>query len=314
MDIETLTENFIKEHSETFTVLTAFSQWNGISRTFMLYSHSEMLPLIEKKEGEFVNYPDDVRNFMITRVYLELFERLCQSIEDFTVLLFSLQQDLKVFNKTITKPASPIKVLKQLTQERWENVLQYLDLNSFNGNVEDIKTIQEIRNRHFKEVESLKDILIEFLDLYWVSYTKVKHGNTLIYGTKKQEVNGKDVFLVPVIFDSKNPQNQKLLILNKDIYISWQKLFNRVIKLNELLINNTLEFIKIGGHRFILSSLIQYSGTKNEEEIIRLATKKYFQDKVKIEPNAEIILTLNLKTADEHFKLQEKIINTRMDF
>lgn len=313
-DTASLTEKFIKEHTETITVLTSFSEWNTISRTFMLYHHSEILPLIEKREGEFEGYPENVSNFLITRIYLELFERLCQSIEDFTVLLFSLQQDLKMFNKNITKANSPLKVLKQLTQERWDKILRYLDLNTFDGSEEERNILKVIRGRHFKGITSITAILIEFLELYWVSYTKIKHGNTLVYGTEKQEIDGKEVYFVPVIFDSKNPQNQKILILNNDIYLSWQKLFNRIIMLNQLLIDNTIDFIKIGGHSFLLSPQIQYEVTENDKKVIDLATKTYFQNKVKIEPSVQILMTLNLRTMKEHFSLQEKIMNTRMDF
>ena len=303
-------EGFINQHKDTLITLKAFRDLNLISRTFMLNEHTKMIPELKNGTHEYKDTPLSMRTFLLSRVYLELFERLCLSIEDLTTMLYALQNDLKDFNTNITNPPKPENILKKLSKERWHKILHYSDLDEHDYLPFERETVANIRDENLKSLEALIECIIQFIEVYWVSFNKLKHGNTLVYGVEQTNIDGVETIIVPVIYNSKNKDKQLVLVLTDDIYVSWQKLFNTIIKLNKSLMEIAIQHIECGGLKFILNEDLYFPISKERRSEIENILKKYFNSPIRYAVNAQMKIAISNSTWEKHFELQKKIHTT----
>lgn len=307
MKTETEIKEYINQHDDALITLKAFQDWNLISRTFMLNEHSKMIPKLKSGTEEYIDTPQNMRTFLLSRIYLELFERLCQSIEDLTTMLYALQKNLKDFNINITKTQNPKNILDKLTREKWYEIFHYSSLEELENSPSEKKIITDIRKKNFESLENLRECLIHFIDVYWVSFTKIKHGNTLVYGVEQTCINGVDTIIVPVIYNSKNKDNQMIIALTDDVYSSWQKLFKVVIMLSKSLMEIAIQHIETGGLEFIVNETIYFPVSDEERLEIEGILQKYFKLPIRFEVKTSLAIEITEPTWKKHFELQKKI-------
>lgn len=310
MKDEKAIEEFINQHKDTLITLKAFSDWNLVSRTFMLNEHSKMIPKLKNGTDEYKDIPLSMRTFLLSRVYLELFERLCLSIEDLTTMLYALQKDLKDFNTNITKAQNPENILKNLSKEKWHKILRYSDLEEHNYLPFERETVANIRDENLTSLETIIECLLQFIEVYWISFTKLKHGNTLVYGVEQTNIDGEETIIVPVIYNAKNKDKQLILVLTDDIYMSWQKLFNTIIKLNKSLMEIAIQHIESGGLKFILNETVYFSISEERRSEIESILIKYFKSPIRYDVKTQMEIAISSSTWKKHFELQKKIHTT----
>jgi len=121
------------------------------------------------------------------RIYVELVERICQLIEDFSTLCYAMWNDLSDFPRNIlTKDKPSVKqLLKELThQDRWFILLRYPDSNTLQVPATDKDFLNKHYERNIRVLQNFVLILERFRKLHWRFYTRHKHANPLVYGIR----------------------------------------------------------------------------------------------------------------------------------
>lgn len=251
------------------TMLESYKAFNIHARTFMLQEHSLMLEkIIKGVEEPYSKYTQKQKNVVISRVYIELFERICQSIEDFTTLCTALGGDLADFQKLWISQKNPQNTLKSLNEEKWELLFRHRNLEELNMSGKEKDIIKCIRIKNVQSSMEFVELLQKFLDLHWVTYTKIKHGNTVVYGYDFQDIMGEQTLFIPAVYNSKSISNVQGLFVNQTIYTKWKILFNKIILLTSNLVEVAIEYIKRGLVPFVLPFILgQSSLTKNNEVV-----------------------------------------------
>lgn len=296
------TPKFIENNIPTIAMLSSYKKWGLLSRTFMLRENSLNLMDLYNGTGKYSEYNEEIRVFLISRIYLELFERLCQSIEDLTGIIFSLQNDLSKFQEKIISPPNPQNVLKKLTKEKWNELLRYCDIESLPLESADRDLILTVRERNITVLQKYTQLIDNFINLYWVIYNKLKHGNTLMYGFSQSEVNGERAIFIPAFYNSKEPEKVKELMVTQSIYKKWQNLFDTTITLTEDLISTNLEYLERLGKPFLIKTTYcsidksEYEHLLNLQKVYEKGTEKF---------NINVLIEAEIK---------EESINRHIDF
>lgn len=263
----------IKNTAEKYAGVLAFLNNYNIaltSRNFMLNNHEqELYKILEEKEK---GKPKEGIDFIEMSFYKEMFEKVCIAIEDFCDIIYALSMELNLFNKNIISQPNPQNILKSINQEKLKIVFKHRDLDGLRS--EEKTLIENLRKRNFDTVLEFIDILIKFIDENWIIYTKIKHGNTVIYGMEKINICGFDTFIMPVFYNTKSVEKPKLLILNysvyrilKDLFVSLQGLSNDLCVIN-------YNYICRNEEKFIINN-IYFSMNENDIQKTKMILERY---------------------------------------
>ena len=231
----------------TLVMLKQYHQWGLDARTFMLRQHSKVLDDIKAGRGHYANYSEDHRRFVQVCIYVELLNRVCLLLEDFSDLCYALSGDLKEFPRRVFSQPNPVKILRGLDHEAWHLLLRYSDVESLGLSEDEENLIYEIRTRNITHIQKLVDLFADFLDYHWLFYTKHKHGNTLIYGLDVGDLGGEPTLFIPALYNQKKPDYTTGVLVNESTYIKWQNLHDAVLTLSKDLVERTLLFIERNG-------------------------------------------------------------------
>lgn len=220
-----MTEDQLKEkYGSTIPMLMNYMHLGIISRSFMLNNHQDTL--IQLSEKGTLSKEEELTEFLI---YKELFERVCVAIEDFTIISNALSLELSDFQKNILKQPNVEKILNSFNAEMLDKILKYRDISCLASDEQEL--ITSIRNRNTTYILNFVNQLKNFVAYHWVIYTKIKHGNTLFQPYKKINIRNIATFVAPVVYNSKQPEKTKVLMLSLPIYIKLQTIFNSLLNL-----------------------------------------------------------------------------------
>jgi len=235
-------------------MLNAYKEFGVLSRTFMLEEHSKILEEIRSRGEPFRNCSENELVLAEGRIYVELVERICQLIEDFSTLCYALWNDLSHFPvNVLRKETSAVpNRLKELTGPVWWfTLLRYPDLDTLQLSIEDKEFPRQHYERNIHVLQNLAKVLERFRKLHWRFYTKHKHANPLIYGIKKVEVEGEPAIVIPAIDDEKHPERVRGIVMNYSMYKEQRKIANTVINLMKGLLDRAVLFIELDGKPII---------------------------------------------------------------
>lgn len=243
-------QKFIDEKVSVTSLVFLFhyKEFGLPSRTFMLKEHEAILQKLINCEGHFATYTEDTRVFLESRFYMELLERICLLIEDFCAISEGLCDDMRNLPQTLVNHKSPKNFLEKLDNSRWLKILKYSSLDLLPLSVEEKAYVNEIRNKNLEVLNNFISLINKFLELYWVPYTKYKHGNSLIYGFYHNNIEGEKFLVIPVSFNHKNVSESKAIIANHKIYLLWQQIFNTLYIITEDIIQRNIDYAETGGH------------------------------------------------------------------
>jgi hypothetical protein len=250
-------EPLVEKYGSTIPMLMNYMHLGIISRSFMLNRHREDLKSLKENENHGKN--DELTEFLI---YKEMFERVCVAIEDFSIIVYALSNDLTDFQRNIVSQPKPKSVLNDFNENTLEAILKYRDIDSLQP--EERQLIENIRNQNASIIKEFVGYLIEFMDYNWVIYTKIKHGNTLFMPYQKINVNGMDTFAAPVVYNKKHPEQVKVLLLNPFIYSRLQIMFDSLLNLMYQFCNANFEYISRGENGTFLTAC--YAPITDEEK------------------------------------------------
>ena len=257
MGIESHKGHFAQQVGElTLVMLMAYREFGVISRAFMLEEHGKILEGIRSRSEPFRNSSEKELVFAEGRIYVELVERVCQLIEDFSTLCYALWNALSDFPLNILTRAkpSPGTLLQDLTgQAHWFTLLRYPDLDTLQLSTEDKEFLRQHYERNVRILQNLAKVLEGFRKLHWRFYTKHKHANPLIYGVKKIEVEGEPTICIPAIEDEKHLETVKGIVLNYSLYKKQRRIANTLISLMKDLLDRAILFIELDGKPIIES-------------------------------------------------------------
>jgi hypothetical protein len=260
-------QNFIDEKISVASIVFLFhyKEFGLPSRTFLLKEHDAILQKLINCEGHFATYPNDTRIFLESRFYIELLERICLLIEDFCAISEGLCDDIRNLPQTLVKHKNPQNFLEKLNNEKWLKILKYSSIDSLPLSLEEKAFLNVFRNKNLEVLNNFVSLIKNFLELYWVSYTKYKHGNSLIYGFQHNNIGGEKFLVIPVAFNHKNVSESKAIIANHKIYLLWQQIFNTLYMITGDIIQRNIDYAETGGHPS--SEQIIYFRTSDEERI-----------------------------------------------
>lgn len=286
-------------------MLKSYQTWGIYSRTFMLNEHAIMLKNIEENKGQYSNYSQKQKDATIALTYIELLEKICLCIEDFCSLSYALDGELKNFASSIISQPNPQNILKEFTVEKCNKLFRYESLDSLSMLPDEKSLIQDIRKRNVDFMLNFVELLEDFLDIYWIVYTKHKHSNTMIYSFESFKLDDEKTFFIPAVYDRKKPENTKGILVNKTIYQKWKQLFNVLIILSKDMIDAAVEYIERNGKGFIVkTSYIDL--TSNEINKIETICRKYNMDSIKVNLNVTINAKISKETIKKHKDLYDK--------
>jgi len=257
----------------TLTMLHAHREFGVVSRAFMLNEHGKTLEDVRSRTGPFENYSEKELAFVEGRIYVELVERVCQLIEDFSSLCFALWNRLSDFPLNILnrdKP-TPKKLLKELTdQARWFTILRYPNLDTLEMSTEDKEFLRQHYERNIRVLRNLAKILEEFRKIHWEFYTKHKHANPLVYGITKIDIGGEPTLVIPAFYDVEHPETTKGILMNYSMYKMQREIANTIIGLLGDLLDRAISFIERDGKPIIESVSYYKVSTTDAHRIQRL--------------------------------------------
>lgn len=267
-----MNEEQIKEkYAGTINSLMNYMHIGIISRTFMMQNHCENLADIIKKNNTNEKSKSEEISELLT--YKELFERLCLVIEDFSIIFNALSLELSDFHKNILHQPNVEKILQKIDKASIYKVLKYDDI-SYMAN-EDKEVIECYRNKNIKMILEINNYMQEFIKYNWLIYTKLKHGNTVIYNYEKINLDNIPTYVLPVMYNTKKPQEVRALVLNYPIYKKMLMLFNSILILTESFCETNYEYICNCELENILGSVYVDSFSKNEYLKVKEILKKY---------------------------------------
>lgn len=237
----------------------------------MLKKHRiELDELIKEDSIQKENKLNDITELLI---YKELFERLCLVIEDFSIIFNALSLELSEFHRNILHQPKVESIIKNIDKNSIYKVLKYDDLSYMTN--DDKSIIEEIRNNSVDIVLEIKRYIEKFLEHNWLIYTKLKHGNTVIYNYNKIVLDGINTYVLPVMYNTKEPKKTKPLILNYNIYLKMQLLFDSILILTKSFCDTNYNYICSCETENILGEI--YTDTMDENMIkkVKDILKKY---------------------------------------
>ncbi len=280
MEIERRKQHFAHQVGEpALSMLMAYREFGVISRAFMLEEHGKMLEQIRSRSGPFTNSSENELIFAESRIYVELVERLCQLIEDFSTLCDALSKDLSAFPQNIlSQELSVSKRLERLTDRTsWYTLLHYPDLDTLQFSTEDKEFLRQHYERNISVLLNLTKVLQGFHNLHWRFYTKHKHANPLIYGLTKIEVRGEPTIAIPAIHGKEHPAAAKGLVMNYSMYSQQRKIANTVIGLMKDLLDKAVLYIEQNG-KPIIETIAYYRMTTAAAQRLQSLIGDYNRD------------------------------------
>jgi len=281
----------------TLSMLMAYREFGVLSRSFMLEKHGKVLEEILSRSGDFSEYSENELAFAEGRIYVELVERVCQLIEDFSTLCYALWNDLSDFPANILRQDRPStkKLLEELTgSERWFILLRYPDLDKLQFSAEDKEFLGQHYERNIHVLQNFAKKLEGTRKLHWRFYTKHKHANPVVYGFKKIEVGGEPTIIIPAFDDQEQPKILKGIMMNHSWYKKQRIIANTVINLIKDLLDGTFFFIEING-KPIIERVSYYEMDKAASKRLRHLTKEYNKNLIR----NPIEVTLKADVPDE---------------
>lgn len=228
----------------TIAILKNLLQLGVLSRTFMLKEHDLMLRDLTLGVGKYSKYSIQQREWLESLIYIQLLERICFLIEDFAKVINGLNGDLGKFPENLIHNPKPETILSSLNYESWNKILHYAELKSLPISEEDKQFLKDIRNRSCKQLQTIVKFCLDFFKLHKIFFNKFKHGNSIIYGFKKVEINGEPSFLIPAIYNRRQPNKLKPIIINRTIYEKWKTFHDAIVIIIRDLIERTIAFIE----------------------------------------------------------------------
>ena len=126
--------------------------------------------------------------------------------------------NLSKFQEYLIHSPKPKIILSSLDDESWNRILHYAELKNLPISDKDEQFLKNIRNRSCKHLQTIVKFCIDFLNLHKIFFNKFKHGNFIIYGLEKVEINGEPSFLIPAIYNRRQTDKVKPIIVNRTIY------------------------------------------------------------------------------------------------
>lgn len=284
MEAASRKNHFAYRVKPTLVMLYAYREFGVISRFFMLNEHGKTLEDIRSRAEPFRNRSEEELAFMEGRIYVELVERVCQIIEDFSTLCYALYEDLSSFPQNILTRKHLIKKSKKslveerleyLTDRVWYTLLRYPDLDTLQFSTEDKEFLRQHYERNIRVLQNLVDVLKKFSRLHWKFYTKHKHANPLIYGIKKIEVGGESTIVIPAFYYVEHPESVQSIVVNYSMYKKQREIVNTVINLMKDLIDRAISFIERDGKAIIESASYYKLGTADAYNRIQRLIEDY---------------------------------------
>lgn len=280
-----------EELEDTILLLHQYRQWGLMSRTFMLREHAEKLPEIDARQGHFAEYEDHQLDFIEVRLYVELIARICQTAEDFAALAAGLSEDLEDFPENFIGGPTPHRYLSSLDENDWRGILRYKELSEVSVPQEDRDFLEEVRGKNLEWISGFVRILVRFLELHWKGYIRHKHAHSLGYGYERREIDGEDIFIIPVTYNPKKPRKAHPIIVSRRFYQQWQTLLNATMTLNRALCERGIEYLE---RRF--ESFAEYDtffGMSSEDQdrlqsIINRADQEFEGTSIELEVRAQV--------------------------
>jgi len=278
MEMERRKVHFASQVGEaTLGMLMAYREFGVLSRTFMLEEHGKMLEDIRSRSGTFSKCSENELAFAEGRVYVELVERVCQLIEDFSTLCYALWNDLSNFPVNILtrdKP-SPKKLLEELAgPARWFILLRYPDLDTLQFSAEDKEFLHQHYERNIRVLHNFARVLERFRKLHWRFYTKHKHANPLVYGIRKIEFGGEPTIIIPAFDNAKQPEILNGIVMNYTMYKKQRNIANTIINLMKGLLDRVFLFIEIDG-KPIIEHVSYYTMNKEAAQRVQHLIEEY---------------------------------------
>jgi hypothetical protein len=230
-------------------MLMAYREFGVTSRAFMLEEHGKVLEQIRSRSGPFTNSSENELIFAEGRVYVELVERVCQLIEDFSTLCYALSNELSAFPQNILnkEPSIPKRLERLTDRSSWHTLLRYPDLGTLHFSGEDKEFLHQHYERNISVLLKLAEVLERFKKLHWRFYTKHKHANPLIYGLTRIEVRGEPTIAIPAFNDKKHPEAVKALVMNYYMYNRQREIANIIITVMKDLLDRAVLYIELNG-------------------------------------------------------------------
>lgn len=290
---------------QTITMLMSYQNFGVLSRTFMLKEHSKMLEKIRVREDEYKEYTDGNLLFLESCVYQELIECLCHLIEDFSTLCYALWDDLATLPKRIVSKPNPKNILDELINDsHWFTLLRYPDPNSLNFTADDKAFLKRHYDRNIDVQRNFVKLLNKFIDLYWLFYNRRKHGNTLIYGLEKREISGELTILLPVVYNSKQPDKVKGIPFSYSMYKKNQRLFDSLVILVQDLLMRTILFIERNGV-YILEYASYYQMEDDDKTRLTALIQEYDKSVKRGKIKVNFMLKFNTKYLDPFYNFYD---------
>lgn len=238
----------------TLAMLMAYREFGVTSRNFMLGEHGKVLEKIRARSGPFKGCSENELAFAEGRIYVELVERICQLVEDLSILCYALRNDLSDFPRNILrkKKQSVKQLLEELTrQDRWFTLLRYPDPKTLQLPTEDKYFLSKHYERNIHVLQNFAKVLERFRKLHWRFFIRHKHANPLIYGITNIVVGGEPAVGIPAYDDPDHPEKVKGIIMKYSMYKEQRKIANRLIEVIKDLLERTILFIEIDGRPII---------------------------------------------------------------
>lgn len=276
-------------------MLMAYREFGIISRAFMLEEHGKMLKDIWSHSGLFQNLSERELEFAEGRIYVELIERVCQLIEDFSSLSYALSRDLSDFSCNVLSrtPSVAIRLQELARREPWLTMLRYPNLETVGFSSEDTKFLKQHYEKNIHVLQKFAGILKSFKRLYWRFYTKHKHANPLIYGLKKIEVDGVPIMTIPAIDYRGQAEEIKGVVMNHSMYKHQRRIANTLIRLMKDLLNRAILFIELNGTP-ILEQVSYYSMSTNDTQKLQTLIGKYNKKMTMTRYPIDVTLSLDI--------------------
>ncbi len=297
---------FLQEASiETLALLKSYQKWNIGSRTFMLKEHGRMLEDIRANKGNYQNYSQEAKLFLESRIYVELLERLCQVIEDFASIAYALWGELKDIPISLVSQPNPQNIFKQFTPDKWDILLRNAEINLLPISPDEKAVLENVRRRNTDSLDAKVKLIVDFLDLYWVFYTKHKHGNTLMFGFETAEIEGEPTIFVPAFYNKKSLEKVTGILVNYSIYCKWKALFDFIIIISKDIVDITVEFIERGGTPFVVKN-IYCELTSEENNTLQSVSDQQNATVTKVNINVKVNSEISPETIKKHLDLYKR--------
>lgn len=192
----------------------------------------------------------DINERLKVEIYINLLEEIFKKIELLSNLLDSFsEKTLEHFVKKMITSSGNAEKLNRIDKKSLLNVFKYIDLEQKSIDLDEKKFIEDLRNKNIDFTLEFIQLLKEFRDMYWKKYNKIKHSYTIIDELKSEGKN-----FIPIFYNSKDTKDLEYLIIDKEIYLWWMKIYRYVILSIKIFSKINYSFIKRGKRDFIYGS------------------------------------------------------------